>query len=95
MDRSHETWPLVSVFHYKDDINPTPDYQRYAVWSRAQQQLLMDSVFRGLDIPKLYLRQTNDDGPFKYEAVDGQSQRYRPHRAISPCPSGRCSAKSS
>lgn len=76
MDRSHETWPLVSVFHYKDDINPSPEYQRYAVWSRAQQQLLMDSVFRGLDIPKLYLRQTNGAGPFKYEAVDGQ-QRLR------------------
>ena len=76
MDRSHETWPLVSVFHYKNDIDPTPDYQRYAVWTKKQQQLLMDSILRGLDIPKLYLRQTAADSAFKFEAVDGQ-QRLR------------------
>ncbi|HBO43745.1 MAG TPA: hypothetical protein DD670_07405 [Planctomycetaceae bacterium] len=76
MDRSHETWPLVSILHYKDEINPTPEYQRYAVWSRRQQQLLMDSIYRGMDIPKLYLRELPKGSPFKYEAVDGQ-QRLR------------------
>lgn len=48
MERNHETWPLVSVYHYKSEINPTPTYQRYAVWNRDQQQLLMDSIYRGL-----------------------------------------------
>jgi hypothetical protein len=78
MERSNETWPLVSVYHYKNEINPTPTYQRYAVWDRDQQQLLMDSIYRGLDIPKLYLRAIKDTAgtPFKYEAVDGQ-QRLR------------------
>ncbi|HET6249171.1 MAG TPA: DUF262 domain-containing protein [Tepidisphaeraceae bacterium] len=78
MERNHETWPLVSVYHYKNEINPTPTYQRYAVWDRDQQQLLMDSIYRGLDIPKLYLRavKSGSGSPFKYEAIDGQ-QRLR------------------
>ncbi|MEQ8846103.1 DUF262 domain-containing protein [Botrimarina sp.] len=76
MERTQETWPLVSVQHYRETINPTPSYQRYAVWSRPQQQLLIDSILRGMDIPKLYLREVEGDGPFKYEAVDGQ-QRLR------------------
>ncbi len=76
MRRTNETWPLLSVIHYKNEINLTPEYQRYSVWSKKQKQLLMDSIFRGLDIPKLYLRQLPKESQFNYEAVDGQ-QRLR------------------
>ncbi|MDA7861478.1 DUF262 domain-containing protein [bacterium] len=76
MELNTEIWPLVSLIHNKKNINPTPEYQRYSVWNTKQQQLLMDSIFRGMDIPKLYLRKTASGSDFKYEAVDGQ-QRMR------------------
>ena len=31
-----------------------PDYQREKVWSLYQKQLLLDSLIRDIDIPKLY-----------------------------------------
>ena len=75
--KSHlQQWSLSNLQQYRELIDPSPEYQRYAVWTRSQQQLLMDSVFRGFDIPKLYLRATPGDGPFEFEAVDGQ-QRLR------------------
>src|SRR5262249_24106494 len=57
------------------DINPQPRYQRLAVWKPDQKQLLMDSILRKIDIPKLYLRENKANG-FMYEIIDGQ-QRMR------------------
>jgi len=54
-------------------LNPT--YQREAVWTKSQKQLLMDSLFREIDIPKFYFRECNV-GSYEYEVVDGQ-QRLR------------------
>ena len=68
-------WPLSTTYKLKDRINTNPDYQRPAVWTTPQKQLLMDTILRGFDIPKLYLRQVAT-GPDKYEVVDGQ-QRLR------------------
>jgi hypothetical protein len=31
------------------------EYQRENAWTMAQKQLLIDTIFRGLDIPKFYL----------------------------------------
>lgn len=76
MELNTEIWPLIGLIHNKKNINPTPEYQRYSVWNKKQQQLLMDSIYQGMDIPKLYLRKTKDGSEFKYEAVDGQ-QRMR------------------
>ena len=68
-------WPLYSVRMREPKIDPRPTYQRSSVWSRNKQQLLMDSILRRYDIPKLYLRAV-DKPPYKYEVVDGQ-QRLR------------------
>ncbi len=76
MELDTKIWPLVSLVHNKNNIDPTPEYQRYSVWNKKQQQLLMDSIYQGMDIPKLYLRKTADGSEFQYEAVDGQ-QRMR------------------
>lgn len=54
-------------------LNPT--YQREAVWTRSQKQLLLDSLLQDIDIPKLYFRSIDVDG-YHYEVVDGQ-QRLR------------------
>jgi 5-methylcytosine-specific restriction endonuclease McrA len=58
-------------------INPRPEYQRTheGVWTLGKKQLLMDSILRGYDIPKIYFRLV-DDGAYKHEVVDGQ-QRLR------------------
>jgi hypothetical protein len=57
-----------------EKLNPTPEYQREAVWSRKQKQLLIDSIIRNMDIPKLYFRVVAGD--YDYEIIDGQ-QRVR------------------
>jgi hypothetical protein len=76
MELDTKIWPLISLVHNKTNIDPTPEYQRYSVWNRKQQQLLMDSIYQGMDIPKLYLRKLPVGSEYQYEAVDGQ-QRMR------------------
>ena len=75
MRRSSEPWPIYTVNTRKADINPKPPYQRGIVWSKSQKQLFVDSILRGFDIPKLYLRTTTDQS-YQWEIVDGQ-QRLR------------------
>ena len=61
-----EPWPLATVFGLRDSINTNP---------RSQKQLLIDTVLRNYEIPKLYWRVANLSGP-RYDVVDGQ-QRLR------------------
>lgn len=75
MEMNKKPWPISTVHGWRDNINTNPDYQRPAVWSTSQKQLLMDTILRGYDIPKLYLRQISKQ-PQKFEVVDGQ-QRLR------------------
>lgn len=65
--------PLDKLYRRRDKIDLNPWYQRGRVWSRRRQQLLLDSILKGMDIPKLYFR-ILDDG--SYECIDGQ-QRLR------------------
>lgn len=75
MDMNKKTWPISSMYGIRAAINTNPDYQRPAVWSSAQKQLLVDSILRGYDVPKFYWRQVGKK-PVKYDVVDGQ-QRIR------------------
>lgn len=75
MEISKKPWSMLSVCGYKNRIDTNPDFQRPAVWSLSQKQLLIDTVLRGYDIPKLYWRKVSKT-PEKYEVVDGQ-QRLR------------------
>jgi hypothetical protein len=68
--------PVYSIRQRKQRIDPKPAYQRGAVWSLERKQLLIDSLLRGYDIPKIYLRAMPPGGNFEYEVVDGQ-QRLR------------------
>lgn len=47
-----------------------PEYQRGAVWGKPRKALLVDSMLRGYDLPKIYLRETPSQGE-SYEVVDG------------------------
>jgi len=75
MDISKKSWPVLSVCGIKAHIDTNPDFQRPAVWSQSQKQLLVDTILRGYDIPKLYWRKLGSR-PERYDVVDGQ-QRLR------------------
>lgn len=47
-----------------------PQYQRGAVWGRSRKALLIDSMLRGYDLPKIYLRETSRELE-TFEVVDG------------------------
>ncbi len=73
MRRGTEQRTVRSFCRRKPTINIRPDYQRSAVWSIPQKQLLIDSVLRDLDIPKIYLREVQN-GEYEEEVVDGQQR---------------------
>lgn len=50
-----------------------PEYQREAVWTTSQKRLLIDSILRDIDIPKLYFR-NKANASYDFEVVDGQQR---------------------
>lgn len=70
---SKTTWALFTLSKKRKLIDTNPDYQRPAVWTNAQKQLLIDSILRDYDVPKIYLHK-KQDGTFS--VIDGQ-QRIR------------------
>ena len=75
MESSKKTLPMYTVNEIRKLVDTNPDYQRPAVWTMSQKQLLVDTVLRGYDIPKLYWRRVGRK-PEKFEVIDGQ-QRLR------------------
>lgn len=75
MDLYVSPWPIYSVDRRRPSIDPKPAYQRGPIWSVSHQQLFIDSILRGYDIPKLYLRKLGNQG-YDWEVIDGQ-QRLR------------------
>jgi hypothetical protein len=68
--------PLVSLAPanaMRSRIDTNPEFQRPAVWTVSQKQLLIDTILRGYDIPKMYWRRTGAN-PDRYEVVDGQQR---------------------
>lgn len=66
-----------SVKQFMDDIVYTIDldaeYQREKIWPQDKQELLLDSIIKDIDIPKIYLAKT-DNKQFVYECVDGKQR---------------------
>jgi hypothetical protein len=63
----------------QNGIRPNPEYQRGSTWRRRQQQLLVDSVFRGYPLPRFYFqRKTSKDvlGQVQtsLDVIDGQQR---------------------
>jgi Protein of unknown function DUF262 len=75
MQVSQENWPIKDIVKRKAKINVNPQWQRGPAWKAPRKVLLIDSILRGMDIPKFYLRKLKT-GPFSHDAVDGQ-QRLR------------------
>lgn len=51
-----------------------PDVQRELVWTKSQNQLLIDSIFKDFDIPKIYFRDVETAGKRVYAVIDGQQR---------------------
>jgi len=75
MQTSKKPMPLATINGIRKRINTNPDFQRPAVWGTSQKQLLVDTILRDYDVPKLYWRKTGTK-PDTYDVVDGQ-QRLR------------------
>jgi hypothetical protein len=67
-------WNLQQLYIKRNQIN-FPVYQRQEVWSEGKKALLIDSIFRGIDIPKLYLQKNiNQEGEEQWDCIDGHQR---------------------
>ena len=69
-------WTIKDFVTEKETIQIAPAWQRGPAWTAPRQVLLIDSILRGLDVPKIYLKVRKPLGAYLYDAVDGQ-QRLR------------------
>ena len=51
-----------------------PDVQRTLVWTTDQKRLLIDSLIREYDVPKIYMKQAFEEGIAYYDVYDGQQR---------------------
>jgi len=64
----------------RNSINVAPPYQRQGeVWTRPKQQLLIDSLLNGFDLPKIYLHdlagwELEAGREYRYALVDGRQR---------------------
>lgn len=66
-------WTIQDLYDSRSKILDQPKYQRGKVWSPIKKQMLIDSILRGIDIPKIYLRKLSH-GLHTYEVADGQQR---------------------
>lgn len=76
MKIKQHNWAISKLVADRPSINLNPTWQRGAAWKDPRKILLIDSILRGMDIPKVYLRKLPANGAHKHDAVDGQ-QRIR------------------
>ena len=67
-------WTIRMLVDLQDRINTDAEYQRGKVWSRPQQALLIDSILRGFDIPKIYVRKLPPGGNHLFDVIDGKQR---------------------
>ena len=71
MKRQTSEWTVRMLADLRGRINTEAEYQRGEVWSEPQQQLLIDSILRGFDLPKIFLRRLQNGPDLLFEVVDG------------------------
>ena len=63
---------FIEDYAYRIDLDA--DYQREKIWSSKQQQELLDSILREIDIPKIYIVKVENNKQFDYECIDGKQR---------------------
>ena len=74
MRKENSEWSIRMLADFRGRINLEAEYQRGKVWSKAQQALLIDSILRGFDIPKIFLRKLPDGSPYLFDVIDGKQR---------------------
>ena len=64
-------WSVRMLADLRGRIDVNAEYQRGVVWSEPQQKLLIDSILRGFDLPKIFLSKLPDGSEFLFEVIDG------------------------
>jgi hypothetical protein len=69
----------------RGELKPDPDWQRGYIWKPKDEQLLIDSILKGIPIPKIYLTVEYDRSKQAnvYYAVDGQQRLSAVHKFLS------------
>lgn len=62
---------IQDLYRRQSDIDFEPWYQRKHIWEAKRDSLLIDTILKNWDIPKIYLRVT---GTGKYEVIDGHQR---------------------
>src|SRR5437867_9469955 len=76
---------FIDDYVYRIDLDA--DYQREKIWSRSDQEKLIDSILQNIDNPKIYLAQVEDNENFDYECIDGKQRMTTLLSFIKPEPS--------
>ncbi|MCI2239529.1 DUF262 domain-containing protein [Paenibacillus sp. TRM 82003] len=80
MQISPETYPIADFlkWHRDRELVLDPDFQRGSVWKESAKSFLIDSILRGMPVPKILFRTRIDRNTMQIvrEVVDGQ-QRLR------------------
>jgi hypothetical protein len=63
---------LIDDYIYRIDLDA--DYQRDRIWSRTDQERLLDSIITNIDIPKFYLAEVTGRKQYNYECIDGKQR---------------------
>jgi len=63
---------FIDDYIYRIDLDA--DYQREKIWSRGDQEKLIDSIIQNIDIPKIYLARVSGNKNFDYECIDGKQR---------------------
>lgn len=68
--------PISDVRDWNDScrLELRPDFQRNEVWSKAAQIMLIDTIIKGIPIPKVYIKSIIRDGNTYRVVIDGQQR---------------------
>lgn len=64
-------WSTLKLYRLRYQIKPAV-FQRSDVWSLKQRRLLIDSILRGIDIPKIYLEKS--EKRLEWDIIDGHQR---------------------
>lgn len=74
MHVKNKLWTVADFIKAREQIEYQPMYQRGAVWNIGKRRLLIDSILRRLDVPKIYLNKLSDNPAYQYQIIDGQQR---------------------
>lgn len=74
MRKETSEWSVRMLVDFEFRINVDAEFQRGKVWSQPQQALLIDSILRNFDIPKIYLRKCSPGEDFLFDVIDGKQR---------------------